>query len=125
MSTIGGSSVEISKINTPNKYSIEDDFMKHNKYGSIKTSSEVQHGAKLDNYPDKLLEFLGKSCIFKVLVKLQNINYFQPCVIMVSKISKDEALIGSFSSEHQIDMVSKLNLKPMNNILNFTVLMNA
>ncbi|MED6131754.1 hypothetical protein PIB30_012762 [Stylosanthes scabra] len=66
-------------------------------------SSILNTGGNLDNYLDKLLEFLGKSCIFKVLVNLQNINYFQPCVITVPKICKDDAILTTFSTKHEIN----------------------
>ncbi|XP_057723376.1 uncharacterized protein LOC130939273 [Arachis stenosperma] len=64
--------------------------------------SHVNKGGLKDEYPQELNAFIGKNFIFKISVKMEDINAFQPCRIVVLKLCADNSIISKFLDKHKI-----------------------
>ncbi|XLU20511.1 hypothetical protein S245_056577, partial [Arachis hypogaea] len=62
-------------------------------------------GNKIE-FPEELSKFKNRTFLFKVSVKLENINSFQPVSITVVKLYHDEAIINSFKYKYNIEQAT-------------------
>ncbi|KAL4338396.1 hypothetical protein AHAS_Ahas12G0206000 [Arachis hypogaea] len=65
-------------------------------------ASQLSKGSSKDDIPDEINSFKGKKFLFKISVKLDDINAFQPCKITVLKLCEDLQLITLFASKYKI-----------------------
>ncbi|MED6112262.1 hypothetical protein PIB30_060138 [Stylosanthes scabra] len=70
-------------------------------------TKRIMRGGNKNEFPDELGKFRDKTFLFKVSVKLENLNSFQPISIIVIKLYHDESIINSF--------IKKYNLEQMDN----------
>ncbi|MED6135787.1 hypothetical protein PIB30_049865 [Stylosanthes scabra] len=68
-------------------------------------STHLLRGGAKDEFPKELDVFIGKKFLFKVIVKLENINAFQPVSISVVKLCDEESIIHAFVEKYNIDNV--------------------
>ncbi|MED6187540.1 hypothetical protein PIB30_077439 [Stylosanthes scabra] len=68
-------------------------------------STHLLKGGGKNDFPKELNAFIGKRFLFKVTVKLENINAFQPVSISVVKLCDDESIIRAFAEKYNIDNV--------------------
>ncbi|XP_052113972.1 uncharacterized protein LOC107473575 isoform X1 [Arachis duranensis] len=68
----------------------------------LRTKHILRGGNRIE-FPEELSKFKNKTFLFKVSVKLENINSFQPVSITVMKLCHDEAIISSFKQKYSID----------------------
>ncbi|RYR49387.1 hypothetical protein Ahy_A07g035871 [Arachis hypogaea] len=75
------------------------------KFLEISTSElrlrQISKGCSKDEFPVEINSFRGKKFLFKISVKLDDINAFQPCKITVLKLTEDPNLLTSFSSKYK------------------------
>ncbi|MED6147159.1 hypothetical protein PIB30_041488 [Stylosanthes scabra] len=64
--------------------------------------AQLTRGGIKEDYPSKIGGFLNKRFIFKVSVKLEDMNAFQPCKIVVLKLCADPPMIAAFIEHHKI-----------------------
>ncbi|XP_020963328.1 uncharacterized protein LOC110264975 [Arachis ipaensis] len=64
--------------------------------------SHVNKGGLKDEYPQELNAFVDKNFIFKISVKMEDINAFQPCKIFILKLCADNSIISKFLDKHKI-----------------------
>ncbi|XP_015943159.1 uncharacterized protein LOC107468389 [Arachis duranensis] len=62
---------------------------------------QISKGCGKDEFPVEINSFRGKKFLFKISVKLDDINAFQPCKITVLKLTEDPNLLTSFSSKYK------------------------
>ncbi|RYQ92652.1 hypothetical protein Ahy_B09g098866 [Arachis hypogaea] len=65
-------------------------------------AAQLSMGFSKDDLPDELNSFIGKKFLFKISVKLDDINAFQPCKITVLKLCEDLQLISLVASKYNI-----------------------
>ncbi|MED6126286.1 hypothetical protein PIB30_076910 [Stylosanthes scabra] len=78
-----------------------------------KSCNEIRHeifekGLSEDIFPEEICAFKEKNMLFKVNVKVVNINSYQPCTYHVYKLSQDKNLILAFKEKFKIDSVACL-----------------
>ncbi|XLU58431.1 hypothetical protein S245_053079, partial [Arachis hypogaea] len=59
-------------------------------------------GVNKNVFPAEINSFKCKKVLFKVYVKLDDINTFQLCMITVLKLNEDKSLMPSFAAKHKI-----------------------
>ncbi|MED6200233.1 hypothetical protein PIB30_083149 [Stylosanthes scabra] len=67
---------------------------------------KYSQGLDPEKYPNDLQRFPGKTHVFKVNASMSGVNYFQPCMITVSKITCDEELLRSYMIKYNVDLGS-------------------
>ncbi|MED6195592.1 hypothetical protein PIB30_039372 [Stylosanthes scabra] len=67
-----------------------------------------ERGLSVDIFPDEIFSFKEKTMLFKVNVKVVNINSYQPCTYHVYKLSQNEKLIKAFKEKFKGDSVTCL-----------------
>nr|XP_025608167.1 replication protein A 70 kDa DNA-binding subunit D-like [Arachis hypogaea] len=79
------------------------------------TAAEIRtrllaRGYGRDHFPDELNTLIGRTLLFKLTVRHDSLNKFQPCVITVSRICSDPDIISSLALEKNIklDALQKL-----------------
>ncbi|QHO28223.1 Replication protein A 70 kDa DNA-binding subunit B [Arachis hypogaea] len=79
------------------------------------TAAEIRtkllaRGYGRDHFPDELNALIGRTLLFKLTVRHDSLNKFQPCVITVSRICSDPDIISSLALEKNIklDALQKL-----------------
>ncbi|RYQ99069.1 hypothetical protein Ahy_B07g086923 [Arachis hypogaea] len=65
-------------------------------------ASQLSKGSSKDDILDEINSFRGKKFLFKISVKLDDINAFQPCKITILKLCEDLQLITLFASKYKI-----------------------
>ncbi|RYQ85311.1 hypothetical protein Ahy_B10g104837 [Arachis hypogaea] len=68
----------------------------------LRTKYIMRGGNRID-FPEELSKFKNKMFLFKVSVKLENINSFQLVSITVVKLCHNEAIINSFKQKYSIE----------------------
>ncbi|MED6145984.1 hypothetical protein PIB30_030322 [Stylosanthes scabra] len=68
----------------------------------------VKIGLSVDIFPNEIFSFKEKTMLFKVNVKVVNINSYQPCTYHVYKLSQNEKLIKAFKEKFKGDSVACL-----------------
>ncbi|MED6180428.1 hypothetical protein PIB30_010359 [Stylosanthes scabra] len=66
-------------------------------------STHLLKGGGKNDFLKELNAFIGKRFLFKVTVKLENINAFQPVSISVVKLCDNESIIRAFAEKYNID----------------------
>ncbi|XLR38566.1 hypothetical protein S83_023226 [Arachis hypogaea] len=74
------------------------------------TAAEIRtkllaRGYGRDHFPDELNALIGRTLLFKLTVRHDSLNKFQPCVITVSRICSDPDIISSLALEKNIKLV--------------------
>ncbi|QHO13226.1 uncharacterized protein DS421_15g513680 [Arachis hypogaea] len=64
--------------------------------------SQDSWGVNKNVFPAEINSFKCKKVLFKVYVKLDDINTFQLCMITVLKLNEDKSLMPSFAAKHKI-----------------------
>ncbi|RYR49834.1 hypothetical protein Ahy_A07g036345 [Arachis hypogaea] len=62
---------------------------------------QISKGCGKDEFSVEINSFRGKKFLFKISVKLDDINAFQPCKITVLKLTEDPNLLTYFSSKYK------------------------
>ncbi|RYR74124.1 hypothetical protein Ahy_A02g008749 [Arachis hypogaea] len=65
----------------------------------------LARGYGRDHFPDELNALIGKTLLFKLTVRHDSLNKFQPCVITVSRICSDLEIISSLALDKNIKLV--------------------
>ncbi|KAL4306874.1 hypothetical protein AHAS_Ahas16G0221900 [Arachis hypogaea] len=52
--------------------------------------------------PPEVNSFKGKKFLFKVSIRLEDMNAFQSCKIVVLKLTEEKKLLSAFASKHKI-----------------------
>ncbi|MED6149861.1 hypothetical protein PIB30_066693 [Stylosanthes scabra] len=73
-----------------------------------KSYNEMRHeiferGLSVDIFSKEICVFKEKTMLFKVNVKVVNINSYQPCTYHVYKLSQNENLISAFKEKFKFD----------------------
>ncbi|QHO52516.1 uncharacterized protein DS421_2g39940 [Arachis hypogaea] len=64
----------------------------------------LARGYGRDHFPDELNALIGKTLLFKLTVRHDSLNKFQPCVITVSRICSDLEIISSLALDKNIKL---------------------
>ncbi|XP_052107351.1 uncharacterized protein LOC107495516 isoform X1 [Arachis duranensis] len=64
--------------------------------------AQLTRGGVNEEYPIDLNSFRGKKFLFKVSVKMEDINSFQPCKVIVMKLTDEISLITKFLGKHDV-----------------------
>ncbi|QHO28765.1 Replication factor-A carboxy-terminal domain protein [Arachis hypogaea] len=70
----------------------------------------LARGYGRDHFPDELNALIGKTLLFKLTIRHDSLNKFQPCVITVSRICSDPEITDSLALDKNIklDALQKL-----------------
>ncbi|XP_016178895.1 uncharacterized protein LOC107621386 [Arachis ipaensis] len=68
-------------------------------------TKHIMMGGNRIEFSEELSKFKSKTFLFKVSVKLENINSFQPVSITVVKLCHDETIISSFKQKYSIEQI--------------------
>ncbi|XLQ99603.1 hypothetical protein S83_065802, partial [Arachis hypogaea] len=60
-----------------------------------------------EEYSIELNSLMGKKFLFKISVKMEDLNAFQPCSIIVTKLCGDNSVITKFTAKNSLDEVTK------------------
>ncbi|RYR68002.1 hypothetical protein Ahy_A03g014479 [Arachis hypogaea] len=72
------------------------------KYLGVSASNMSLFHVNKNEYPQELNTSVDKNFIFKISVKMEDINAFQPCIIVVLKLCADNSIISKFLDKHKI-----------------------
>nr|XP_025614469.1 uncharacterized protein LOC112707100 isoform X6 [Arachis hypogaea] len=64
--------------------------------------AQLTRGGVNEEYPIELNSFRGKKFLFKVSIKMEDLNSFQPCKVIVMKMTDEISLITKFLGKHDI-----------------------
>ncbi|RYQ88971.1 hypothetical protein Ahy_B09g095855 isoform A [Arachis hypogaea] len=56
-----------------------------------------------EEYSIELNSLMGKKFLFKISVKMEDLNAFQPCSIIVTKLCGDNSVITKFTAKNSLD----------------------
>ncbi|QHO30885.1 uncharacterized protein [Arachis hypogaea] len=93
---------QLSQIAAEPAYSMEDDLINVSIYKPISELKASIEGGVNEEYPIELNSFRGKKFLFKVSVKMEDLNSFQPCKVIVMKMTDEISLITKFLGKHDI-----------------------
>ncbi|QHO50679.1 Replication protein A 70 kDa DNA-binding subunit B [Arachis hypogaea] len=65
--------------------------------------AQLTRGGVNKEYPTELNSLMGKKFLFKVSVKMEDLNAFQPCRIIVTKLCADNSVITKFTAKTSFD----------------------
>ncbi|QHO07508.1 replication protein A 70 kDa DNA-binding subunit E-like [Arachis hypogaea] len=63
---------------------------------------QIAKGYNKDEFPSEINSFRGKKFLFKVSVKFDDINAFQPCKITVLKLTEDPTILNLFAAKYKL-----------------------
>ncbi|XP_057724031.1 uncharacterized protein LOC130939989 [Arachis stenosperma] len=63
---------------------------------------QIAKGYNKDEFSSEINSFRGKKFLFKVSVKLDDINAFQPCKITILKLTEDPTILNLFAAKYKL-----------------------
>ncbi|KAJ1377028.1 hypothetical protein SESBI_49312 [Sesbania bispinosa] len=85
---------------------LEEEFLERGVYKSIADLKEVTHGGDKNRHPEEIDSFKDKKFLFKVQVKIQDMESIVPYVISISRLCFEDNIIASFEKKYQIEEVA-------------------
>ncbi|XP_052107745.1 replication factor A protein 1-like [Arachis duranensis] len=64
--------------------------------------AQLTRGGVHEEYPTELNALVGKKFLFKLIVKMEDVNAFQPCKIVVAKLCEEDTIMNKFLEKNNI-----------------------
>ncbi|KAJ1375280.1 Nucleic acid-binding, OB-fold [Sesbania bispinosa] len=85
---------------------LEEEFLERGVYKSIADLKEVTQSGDKNRHPEEIDSFKDKKFLFKVQVKIQDMESIVPYVISISRLCFEDNIIASFEKKYQIEEVA-------------------
>ncbi|MED6158578.1 hypothetical protein PIB30_034001 [Stylosanthes scabra] len=85
-------------------YNLSDDLLNITNYATISHNKRTKEGDDVVRYPNDLQTFVGKTYVFKINAVMSGVNYFQACIITISKITSDDELLRLYMMKYNVDL---------------------
>ncbi|KAJ1386568.1 Nucleic acid-binding, OB-fold [Sesbania bispinosa] len=98
--------IQFSQLSDHASLTLEEEFLERGVYKSIADLKEVTQGGDKNRHPEEIDSFKDKKFLFKVQVKIQDMESIVPYVISISRLCFEDNIIASFEKKYQTEEVA-------------------